>query len=255
MPRPSIPNALAVLALVVAVGGSTYAVAGIPKASVGAPQLKRNSVVSSKIKDRSLTREDLKPGKFPGGRAARRGAVGPEGAKGPSGPTGAAGIPGAAGPTGPAGATGPSVTGASGPRGAPGSGGTTVFMNRVTGVSGSQSRLSVVEDEVLIEPVGFSYADARTPLGSASSFGGLSATVIGADEGDATFTFQVWAKEGGLLGECSLVIDQTKPAQTCSSSQTGSVGAGSEIYARVMVVGPGADEFLADVSFSFLLTT
>ena len=254
MRRPAVSNVLAVLALVVAVGGTTYAAAKIPKRSVGKVQLKRSAVTSSKVKDGSLTREDLKPGKYPGGRAARRGATGAEGVQGPKGRPGAPGRSGATGSTGATGITGPTQVGPTGPRGGTGSGGTTVFMNRVSNLMGSMNRLSVVEDRILLNPIGFTYTDATTPDGPAV-LSGVSATVIGSHSADATFVFQIWASSGGLEGECSLVMNDTSPTQTCRSDHIGTVGAGSELYASVYVVGPGADEFQADVSFSFMLTT
>ena len=111
-------------ALVVALGGASYAAITLPRNSVGTKQLKRNAVVSSKVKDRSLKRRDFAAGQIPIGPAGPAGPTGPGGAAGATGATGADGAPGATGATGETGATGPTgdagSTGATGPTGATG---------------------------------------------------------------------------------------------------------------------------------------
>ncbi|MET0206888.1 MAG: hypothetical protein ABW228_06890, partial [Thermoleophilaceae bacterium] len=52
--RLSPSMAVAFLALLVALGGTSYAVAQLPANSVGAKQLKKNAVTAAKVKDRSL---------------------------------------------------------------------------------------------------------------------------------------------------------------------------------------------------------
>ena len=79
-----------------ALGGSSYAALALPKASVGAKQLKKNSVTSPKVKPGSLLTSDFKASQ----RASLRGA---QGLQGPKGDTGAPGAPGANGAPGPAG--------------------------------------------------------------------------------------------------------------------------------------------------------
>ena len=88
---------VASLALVVAMGGTSYAAVTLPVGSVGKKQLKRNAVTSSKVKQGTLRLSDFKASQ----RARLRGATGP------AGPAGAAGARGPAGPVGPQGATGP----------------------------------------------------------------------------------------------------------------------------------------------------
>jgi hypothetical protein len=73
---------LALLALFVALGGTSYAAVKLPRNSVGTKQLKRNAVISSKVKDRSLLARDFKQGQVP------RGATGPQGLPGVQGPRG-----------------------------------------------------------------------------------------------------------------------------------------------------------------------
>lgn len=115
--KPTYAEVVATLALFVALGGVSYAAIKIPNNSVGAKQLKKNAVDSSKVKDRSLLARDFKQGQLP------RGATGEAGSMGPAGPTGVAGI---VGPTGARGATGADgVAGLPGPTGADGIAGPT----------------------------------------------------------------------------------------------------------------------------------
>jgi len=66
---PSPAMVVAMLALLVALGGVGYAATALPRNSVGTPQLKKNAVTSIKVKDRSLLARDFKRGQLP--RAAR----------------------------------------------------------------------------------------------------------------------------------------------------------------------------------------
>ena len=98
--RPRLPVVLSVIALVVAVLGSTPLGEAardivIPRNSVGAPQLKKNAVTTAKVKNRSLLAVDFKAGQVPPGPTGERGAPGPQGppgSKGDSGPIGPPGI-------------------------------------------------------------------------------------------------------------------------------------------------------------------
>jgi len=103
--RPSPAMVVACLALLVALGGSSFAaVSQLGRNSVGTlqlrngavtnPKLRNNAVTSAKVANRSLLRSDFAPGQLP---------AGPTGPQGPAGPAGAAG---AAGPAGPAGVIG-----------------------------------------------------------------------------------------------------------------------------------------------------
>jgi hypothetical protein len=93
IPRPSPALVIACAALAVALGGVGYAATVIPRNSVGALQLKPNSVNSSKVLNGSLMRADFRAGQIP------RGLAGPPGSAGPAGPAGATGPAGPAGPT------------------------------------------------------------------------------------------------------------------------------------------------------------
>ncbi len=114
--------AIAVVALMVALGGTTYAVNVLPRNSVGNEQLRKNSVgnaelrknavTSAKVKNRSLLAVDFKPGQL--NRLVPT-SIGPTGPQGTSGATGATGATGPEGPVGDTGALGPA--GAQGPAG------------------------------------------------------------------------------------------------------------------------------------------
>lgn len=79
MRRPSPALVVAFLALIVALGGTSYAVAKLPKNSVGTKQLKNNSVTGAKVKDGSLVAGDFKAGQLPAGPAGPQGAQGEPG--------------------------------------------------------------------------------------------------------------------------------------------------------------------------------
>jgi hypothetical protein len=96
MRRPSPALVVACLALLVALGGTSYAtVLNVPRNSVGTPQLKRNAVKPAKLAPNavrtahvlngSLLAADFKAGQIP------------QGPKGDKGDTGAAGAPGTSG--------------------------------------------------------------------------------------------------------------------------------------------------------------
>lgn len=87
MRRPRYADVTATFALVVALGGTSYAVTALPRNSVGTAQLQAHAVTKGK----------LAPG------LASRGPTGPTGPTGPQGPDGPLGFPGPRGPAGPAG--------------------------------------------------------------------------------------------------------------------------------------------------------
>jgi hypothetical protein len=71
----SYANVTATLALVIALGGTSYAAIKLPK----------NSVSSLQVKDRSLLKKDFRTGQLPAGKKGATGAQGPEGPAGPAG--------------------------------------------------------------------------------------------------------------------------------------------------------------------------
>ena len=76
--RPSPATVLAFLALLVALGGTSYAAITLPANSVGTKQLKKNAVTGNKVKNRSLKAADFAAGQLP---------QGPKGDQGPAGAT------------------------------------------------------------------------------------------------------------------------------------------------------------------------
>ena len=87
-------NVASTLALVVALGGTSYAAVALPRNSVGNKQLKTSAVTSSKVKDRTLLSKDFKAGQL---RAGPRGPAGAPGSKGDRGVPGATGNQGSRG--------------------------------------------------------------------------------------------------------------------------------------------------------------
>jgi hypothetical protein len=86
--RPSPALVVSIIALVVAMGGTSYAAIKLPKNSVGSQQIKSNAVSSSKIKNGSLVSKDFRAGAVPAGRKGSTGASGAKGDKGSTGDTG-----------------------------------------------------------------------------------------------------------------------------------------------------------------------
>jgi hypothetical protein len=72
---------IAMIALAVALGGTSYAAVVLPAGSVGTKQLRKNAVTSVKVKNGSLLKKDFKAGQIPAGA---KGAKGDTGATGPS---------------------------------------------------------------------------------------------------------------------------------------------------------------------------
>ena len=57
--RPSPAMIVAIIALVLSLGGTSYAAIVLPAGSVGTKQIKKNAVVGSKVKNGSLTTSDI----------------------------------------------------------------------------------------------------------------------------------------------------------------------------------------------------
>jgi hypothetical protein len=81
LPKLSYANVMSTIAVFIALGGTSYAVA---RNSIGTAQLKNNAVTSAKVKNGTLKTGDLAP-------SARIGQRGPRGPQGPAGGSGAAG--------------------------------------------------------------------------------------------------------------------------------------------------------------------
>jgi hypothetical protein len=86
---------IACAALIVALGGVSYAAGVLPKGSVGTPQLQKKAVTASKlransvnglkVKNGSLAAADFKAGQLPAGPKGDPGAQGPKGDQGEPG--------------------------------------------------------------------------------------------------------------------------------------------------------------------------
>ena len=121
--RPTYAGVAATTALVIALGGSSYAALVVTSADV-----KDNTIRSRDVRDGTLKGVDVANGSLAladlddTAEDQLRGQVGPSGPPGPSGAPGAVGSPGPAGPTGPAGPSGsPGAAGSPGPSGPTGS--------------------------------------------------------------------------------------------------------------------------------------
>ncbi len=86
---------IGLLALFIALGGTSYAAATLPANSVGTKQIKKNAVTSAKIKKNAVTsakvkngslqQADFAAGQLPAGAAGPAGPQGPKGDKGEKG--------------------------------------------------------------------------------------------------------------------------------------------------------------------------
>lgn len=107
--KPTPAFAVAVGALVVSLGGTSYAVSQIGSAdirdnSIRSADIRDNSIRSRDIRNGTLQRSDFARGVLDGAKGGPRGATGPRGPVGTTGPRGATGPAGQTGPAGPAGA-------------------------------------------------------------------------------------------------------------------------------------------------------
>ena len=102
-------NVASTLALIVALGGTSYAAVAIPKNSIGSKEIANSSITSKDVKNGALKAADFKAGQLPTGTGGSAGPAGPPGPAGATGQTGPAGPAGSAGPAGPQGPIGPST--------------------------------------------------------------------------------------------------------------------------------------------------
>ena len=93
-------NVVALMALFIALGGTSVAAVALQKNSVKAKHIASNAVTSAKVKDASLKARDFGAGQLPSGSQGLQGSPGSPGAAGSNGG------PGASGPSGEPGAAG-----------------------------------------------------------------------------------------------------------------------------------------------------
>lgn len=150
---PALP--VAVLALLLGMGGTAYAAVSVTGANVVNGSLTGKDVRNESLtgKDvRGLTRTDFAPGQLPSAAEGTTGGTGPQGPKGDPGPAGAQGPRGLTGATGSTGATG--ATGAPGVQGIPGPRGFTGFgVQGPPGPAGASNQ-HVISQQVETPPSG-----------------------------------------------------------------------------------------------------
>lgn len=86
--RLSFANVISLIALFVALGGSSYAAVTLARNSVGAKQIKAGAVHSAEVKNGSLLKKDFAAGQLPKGDTGAQGPAGPQGTQGPAGVVG-----------------------------------------------------------------------------------------------------------------------------------------------------------------------
>jgi hypothetical protein len=97
---------IATVALIVALGGTSYAAVALAPNSVGTSQIKEGAVQSSDIKDGTIVSADIAAGAIQTSDLSKVAAKALDGKDGKDGAQGPAGPAGATGPAGPAGASG-----------------------------------------------------------------------------------------------------------------------------------------------------
>jgi hypothetical protein len=99
-------NVTATMALIVALGGTSYAAVTLSKGQVKTRHIANNAVTSAKVKNRSLRKVDFARGQIPAGARGLAGAAGPKGDRGDAGVAGETGGTGSTGSTGSPGMSG-----------------------------------------------------------------------------------------------------------------------------------------------------
>ena len=112
-PQVTFANVTSLIALFIALGGTTYAAVTLPKDSVTARQIKKDAVRTGEVKDGSLLAGDFAAGQILQGPKGDRGDKGDTGIKGDKGDTGDKGDKGDKGDRGDRGI--PGETGTVGP--------------------------------------------------------------------------------------------------------------------------------------------
>ena len=169
--RPALATIISLVALFVALGGTSYAAVGCPGAATHCPSFTGKDIIDGTLTGRDIANRSLTARDFRGsvrgaaGPAGPQGQAGPAGIKGDAGPAGPPGLKGDAGPAGPpglkgdAGPAGPK--GDAGPAGAKGDPG-------AQGIKGDKGDQGIRGPQGDQGPAGFSgttvvFADVDTP--------------------------------------------------------------------------------------------
>jgi Collagen triple helix repeat (20 copies) len=179
-------NAIAYVALVLAMGGTSYAATTLPANSIGTRQLQNGAVTGQKVRAHSLLAQDFKLGQLSSGVKGNTGAAGLQGPKGDSGTAGAQGPKGDTGATGPQGPQGP--TGPAGPSGSAPAG-------TITGY-----QVITADGDIATDPGATSQYElfARCPAGTRLPGGGATSSTdepILTNSGpyqDSTQRYEIW---------------------------------------------------------------
>jgi hypothetical protein len=142
MPRrkPSPATVISLVALFVALGGTSYAAitvtgANVRNSSLTGADIRNSSLTGTDVRDGSLLARDFRGGELPSGA---QGPAGPAGAQGAPGATGARGADGPQGPRGETGAQG--AQGVQGVAGEPGSAVAYAHVNPTGGIDETRSK-------------------------------------------------------------------------------------------------------------------
>jgi hypothetical protein len=199
---------MSTIAVMIALGGTSYAAVKLPRNSVGTAQVRNNAINSAKIRDGSLLSKDFKAGQLVGtkGDAGAKGDPGAPGSKGDPGAPGAAGAPGGPGAPGAPGA--PGEPGQPGQDGAPGTARAYAYVEygscdagthvcaasralNVTGVRRPTSGVYCVTASDASDPIdatldvamaGVTHSQTVNPEGTASAMSSSSSSGCNADE-------------------------------------------------------------------------
>jgi collagen triple helix repeat protein len=160
-PRVTFSGVTSLLALLVALGGVSYAAVELPNNSVKSRHIAKSAVRSADLKDGSVQPRDLS-------RSVKTRLLGSAGPPGAAGPIGPAGLPGAQGPKGDTGAPGPKGdTGAQGPKGDTGARGPKgdTGAQGATGAPGTQGPPGTARSYGLVQSNGQLVADRSKNAG------------------------------------------------------------------------------------------
>jgi len=246
---------IALLALFVALGGTSYAAVKLPSNSVGTRQLRNAAVTRAKLAA-SVRAQLAARAKGVAGPAGAKGAAGPQGPAGPAGPagpkgdtgargaTGADGTHGEAGAAGPQGATGPigpvGATGATGPRGDTGATGATGAAGTTgatgpAGAPGSALAYATLNGTTVYFAKGITSANVTSPQPGVTCLKGLPAFTTAMAVVDPTLPYETSAAN---LDQFAQVYAEA--GASISDGTHGFCPAGTQVMITVYDVGAAA---------------